>query len=103
MNKRHFERGLDEIAIGIHDCVMNSCEDFELQYLESTYQILKKTRILGQIKDMMNFLNYNRDYSCTVPAFIEMFRNNFKISEFELEDWRIKVLMQRYASVPKAD
>jgi hypothetical protein len=95
--------GLDEIAIGIHDCVMNSCEDFEIQYLESTYQILKKTRILGQIKDMMNFFNFNRDYSCTVPAFIDMFRNNFKISEFELEDWRIKVLMQRYATTPKAD
>jgi len=32
-----------------------------------------------------------------------MFRNNFKISEFELEDWRIKVLMQRYITLPKTD
>jgi len=66
-NAQRGTMGLDEIAIGIHDCVMHSCEDFEIQYLESTYQILKKTRIFGQIKDMMNFLNFNRDYSCTVP------------------------------------
>ena len=30
-----------------------------------------------------------------------MFRINMKISEFELEDWRIKVLMQRYAMTTK--
>lgn len=89
--------GLDEIAVGIHDCVAGTCEDFEIQYLERTYQILKQTNMLGQIKDMMNFLNFNRDYSCTPKAFLDMFRNNFKISDFELEDWKVKVLMQRYA------
>jgi len=45
---------------------------------------------------MMNFLNFNRDYSCAPKAFLDMFRNNFKISDFELEDWKVKVLMQRY-------
>lgn len=39
--------GLDEIAVGIHDCVAETCEDFEVQYLERTYQILKQTNMLG--------------------------------------------------------
>lgn len=95
--------GLDEIAVGIHDCVSGTCGEFEIQYLERTYQILKSTGMIGQIKDMMNFLNFNRDYSCTPKAFLDVFRTNFRISDFELEDWRIKVLMQRYVVQLRAD
>jgi len=53
---------------------------------------------------MMNFLNTNRDYSCTVQQFLRLFRDNFAIEEGDLADWQIRVLMQRYAGpVPKAD
>ena len=46
---------------------------------------------------MMSFLNYNRDYSCSVQQFVRMFRDNFSIEPRDLEDYQIKILMQRYA------
>ena len=45
----------------------------------------------------MKFLNYNRDYSCTVPQFVQLFRANFNMSEGQIEDYQIKILMQKYA------
>ena len=58
---------LDEIAAMILDHVQTHIIDIENSLLEVTYQHLKKSKKLGQLRDAMNFLNYNRDYSCTVP------------------------------------
>ena len=91
--------GLDELACGVLDSVSKNISDFEIQYLEATYQILKKTNILPQVKDLMNFLNFRRDYSCRSDQFIEVYRNNFKIPEYVLEDWQIKIIMQKYAFI----
>lgn len=79
--------GLDEIALGIHDCVVRTLQDYENDYLDITYTILKTTGKLTQLKDIMRFLNYSRDYSCTVPQFLQLFRENFAIEAGALDDW----------------
>ena len=42
---------------------------------------------LAHLKDTIDFLNFNRDSSCTVPQFLSLFREHFDIGRAELEDW----------------
>jgi hypothetical protein len=56
----------DEIAATVLDHVPDNIPDHENEYLEITFNHLKKVKKLGQVKDAMKFLNYDRDYSCTV-------------------------------------
>ena len=88
---------LEEIAAAILDHVQVHIEDLENEWLEITFNHLKKNKKLGQLRDAMKFLNYNRDYSCTVPQFVSLFRENFAMKEGILEDYQIKMIMQRYA------
>ena len=58
---------LDEIAAMILYHVQVKLKEVEFELLDVTYKHLKKVKKLGQLRDAMKFLNYNRDYSCTVP------------------------------------
>ena len=89
---------LDEIAAMILDHVQVKLADVEYELLDVTYKHLKKVKKLGQLRDAMKFLNYNRDYSCTVPQFVQLFRANFNMSDGQIQDYQIKILMQKYAA-----
>lgn len=69
--------GLDEIALGVLDCVTKSVTAFEFDYLEQVYLHLLHSGTLKNLKDAMVFLNFKRDYSCTQAQFQQMFRDNF--------------------------
>ena len=73
--------GLDEIAIGVLDTVKCSYEKYEYEYLEQLYKIIKGQNMLSQIPDMMKFLNFQRDYTCTHQDFLSVIRKNFNISQ----------------------
>ena len=88
--------GLDEIALGVLDCVSKPLLDYENDYLEQTYQHLMSNGRFKNLKDTMVFLNFNRDYSCTPAQFIQMFRSNFEIGEGVLQDYQVNILMQKY-------
>ena len=79
-NENKEQRGtleLEEIALGVLDCVSSSYKDHETKYLESCFNMLVKTNLVYQTKDMMNFHNFTRDYTCSGQEFIAMFRENF--------------------------
>ena len=65
---------LTEIAVGIIDCVPSNIIDFENKFLEITFKSLQKRNKISQIKDMINYLNFSRDYTCTGLEFLAMFR-----------------------------
>jgi hypothetical protein len=89
---------LEEIASAVLDNVQVHIEELENEWLEITFNHLKKNKKLGQLRDAMKFLNYNRDYSCTSQQFIALFRENFMLGEGVLEDYQIKMIMQKYAT-----
>jgi hypothetical protein len=71
-NAEHKDRGglgLDEIALGVLDCVTRSVVGFESDYLEQTYQHLIRSGTFRNLKETMMFLNFKRDYSCTQAQF----------------------------------
>jgi hypothetical protein len=84
---------LEEIASAVLDNVQVHIEDLENEWLEITFNHLKKNKKLGQLRDAMKFLNYNRDYSCTILQYIALFRENFMLGEGVLEDYQIKMIM----------
>lgn len=75
---------LDEIAAMILDHVPQTLIEIENELLETTFKHLKSVRKLGQLRDAMKFLNYNRDYSCTVEQFVQLYRENFEMKEGQL-------------------
>jgi len=68
---------LQEISTGILDYVSTTISAIEISYMEKLFMILKKKNILHSVKDMMNFLNFNRDYSCSQEQFRQVLRQNF--------------------------
>lgn len=88
---------LEEIAFGVHDCVSKSLTDYENDYLEKTYQHLLSNNTFKQLRDILDYLNFNRDYSCSAAQFQQMFRETFKIAERDLEDYCVDILRQRYS------
>jgi hypothetical protein len=73
-------------------------EYFQNEYLEKMHELIMKRHRMGQLPETIEFLNYQRDYTCTVNDFIALFRSNFQISSEEMEEWQIRVIMQKYLS-----
>ena len=78
---------LNELAMAVIDCASHPCSHYEIEYLEVCYNILKRQETLYNMKDMMAFLNFHRDYSLTADEFLTVFRKNLDIDQTELEDW----------------
>lgn len=81
---------LDEIAQAVLDCVGREIIDYENDYLEKTFQLLKEKDKLSDLEPHILSLNTNRDFTCSVNDFVvNLFRQSFEIgdSEKELFTW----------------
>ena len=56
---------LQEISVAVLDAVDRNIVFFENSILERTYGHTVQNGEFKQLKDLMTYLNFNRDYSCS--------------------------------------
>lgn len=63
--------------------------------LQQLHEILFEVGLLDKLPDMVNFMNWNRDSSCSVDQFHRLLRDTMQIGE-KIDKDQIKMLLQRY-------
>lgn len=87
----------EEIAASIFDYVKSTVFEFETEWLELIFNELKKTNKLTQLRPVMIAYNRDKDNSCSVKEFRTIMREQLGISEKLLENWKLDVIIKRYA------
>ena len=87
---------MKEIAKGIIDSQFKNIRYYENEYLEKLFNYMNQNNQFKLLKELLNFLNFNRDYSCSLEQFKNLFHDNLRIPEGCLEDWQINIIMYRY-------
>ena len=87
---------MQELARGIIDSQIHNIQYYENEYLEKLFIYMTQNNQFKLLRELLDFLNFNRDYSCSVEQFNHLFHDNLRIPEGCLEDWQINIIMFRY-------
>ena len=71
-------------------------EELEAKALGELHEVLYDQRLLDKLLDMVTFMNWERDSSCTVDMFKSLLFDSMKLKRESLDDSRLDLLLQRY-------
>ncbi len=68
---------------------------FEAKALQELHAVLFDTHMLDKLKDMVTFMNWERDSSCTISQFKHLLFDTMKLKGKYSEN-KLDILLQRY-------
>ena len=70
-------------------------DKIESDALQELHAVLFETRMIDKLKDMVTFMNWNRDSSCTLDQFKGLLLDTMNLRG-KLQESRLDLILQRY-------
>ena len=89
---------LSHIAQAVYQNGNVELQTYEATVVEELYSALVESDYVTQIEDMLEFINFEKDCSCTQEAMVNLLIDRLKLQKWFKSDLqsKLEVLLQRY-------